>query len=111
MLRILSLLVVILALLQPDLSSAASSKKRHGSTRWHGYGFLPGYRQPPNQTIPVLGPRGATRGYPDYSPQYWYGGDWHYFGRPGFHGGGRYNGGSYGPCWVWTPIGRAWQCG
>ncbi|OKO70922.1 hypothetical protein [Bradyrhizobium sp. NAS96.2] len=111
MLRILSLLVVILALLQPDLSSAASSKMRHGSTRWHGYGFLPGYRQPPNQTIPVLGPRGAARGYPDFSPQYWYGGDWHYFGRPGFHGGGRYNGGSYGPCWVWTPIGRAWQCG
>ncbi|MGN1289792.1 MAG: hypothetical protein ACI4XG_24905 [Bradyrhizobium sp.] len=111
MLRILSLFVVILALLQPDLSSAASSKKRHGSTRWHGYGFLPGYRQPPNQTIPVLGPRGAARGYPDFSPEYWYGGDWHYFGRPGFHGGGRYNGGSYGPCWVWTPIGSAWQCG
>ena len=109
--RILLLLVVILALLQPDLSSAASSKKRHGSTRWHGYGFLPGYRQPPNQTIPVLGPRGAARGYPDFSPQYWYGGDWHYFGRPGFHGGGRYNGGSYGPCWSWTPIGRAWNCG
>ncbi len=111
MLRILSFSIVILALLQPDLSSAASSKKRHGSTRWHGYGFLPGYRQPPNPTIPVLGPRGAVRGYPDYSPQYWYGGDWHYFGRPGFHGGGRYNGGSYGPCWVWTPIGRAWECG
>ncbi|MCC8965031.1 hypothetical protein H8A95_22620 [Bradyrhizobium sp. Pear76] len=111
MLRILSLLVVILALLQPDLSSAASSKKRHGSTRWHGYGFLPGYRQPPNETIPVLGPRGAARGYPDFSPEYWYGGDWHYFGRPGFHGGGRYNGGSYGPCWSWTPIGRAWNCG
>ncbi|MCS3520503.1 hypothetical protein AB7M56_007328 [Bradyrhizobium elkanii] len=70
MLRILPLLIVILALLQPDLSSAASSKKRHGSTRWHGYGFLPGYRQPPNQTIPVFGPRGAARGYPDYSPQY-----------------------------------------
>ena len=111
MLRIRSFSLVILALVQPDLSSAASSKQRHGSTRWHGYGFLPGYRQPPNPTIPVLGPRGAARGYPDYSPQYWYGGDWHYFGRPGFHGGGRYNGGSYGPCWVWTPIGRAWECG
>ena len=74
MLRILSLLVVILALLQPDPSSAASSKKRQ-SARWHGYGFLPGYRQAPNQTIPVLGPRGAARGYPDFSPQYWYGGD------------------------------------
>ena len=110
MLRILFLLVVILALLQPDLSAAASSKKRHGSTRWHGYGFLPGYRQPPNETIPVLGPRGAARGYPDYSPRYWYGDDMYYFGRPGFYRG-RYNGGSFGPCWTWTPIGRAWNCG
>ncbi|WGS21311.1 MULTISPECIES: hypothetical protein [unclassified Bradyrhizobium] len=107
--RILSLAVVVLLLLQPDLSSAASAKKRH-TARWHGYGFLPGYRQPPNPTIPVLGPRGAARGLPDYAPQYWYGGDWYYFGRPGFYRG-RYNGGSFGPCWTWTPIGRAWNCG
>ncbi len=24
-------------------------------------------------------------------------------------GAARYNGGSFGPCWVWTPIGRAWK--
>jgi len=41
---------------------------------------------------------------------YWYMGDWHYFGRPGFYRG-RYNGGSFGPCWSWTPIGPAWNCG
>ena len=110
MLRILTFSIVILALLQPDLSAAASSKKRHGATRWHGYGFLPGYRQPRNETIPVFGPRGAARGYPDYAPRYWYGDDLYYFGRPGFYRG-RYNGGSFGPCWTWTPIGRAWQCG
>ena len=108
MLRILSLAVVTLLLLAPDLSSAAARKRQ--PAHWHGYGFLPGYRQPPNPTIPVLGPRGAARGYPDYSPQYWYGGDWYYYGRPGFYRG-RYNGGSYGPCWTWTPIGPHWNCG
>ena len=107
--RILSLSIVILLLLQPAVISPAFAKKRQAA-RWHGYGFLPGYRQPPNLTIPVLGPRGAARGYPDYSPTYWYGGDQYYFGRPGFYRG-RYNGGSFGPCWTWTPIGRAWNCG
>jgi NAD(P)-dependent dehydrogenase (short-subunit alcohol dehydrogenase family) len=35
---------------------------------------------------------------------------WYYFGRPGFYGG-RYNGGSFGPCWTRTPIGPIWNCG
>jgi len=107
--RILSLSIVILLLLQPAMISTASAKKRQ-ATRWHGYGFLPGYRQPRNETIPVFGERGAARGLPDYSPTYWYGDDQYYFGRPGFYRG-RYNGGSFGPCWTWTPIGRAWNCG
>ena len=41
---------------------------------------------------------------------YGYDGDWHYLGRPGFYGG-RYNGGSFGPCWTRTPIGPVWNCG
>jgi hypothetical protein len=109
MLRILSLAIVVLLLLAPDLGSAASPKKRP-SAHWHGYGFLPGYRQPPINSVPILGPRGAARGYPDYSPTYWYGGDQYYFGQPGFYRG-RYNGGSFGPCWTWTPIGPIWNCG
>ena len=32
------------------------------------------------------------------------------WGGPGFYRG-RYNGGSFGPCWTWTPIGRMWNCG
>ena len=49
--------------------------------------------------------------YIDPIPSYYgYDGDWHYFGRPGFYGG-RFNGGSFGPCWTRTPIGPVWNCG
>jgi hypothetical protein len=34
----------------------------------------------------------------------------YYFGQPGFYGG-RYNGGSFGPCYTRTPIGPVWNCG
>ncbi len=109
MLRILSLSNAILLSLLPALAFAAPAHKRY-IHHWHGYGFLPGYHQPPNNTVPVYGSRGASRGIPDYSPQYWYNGEWYYFGRPGFYRG-RYNGGSFGPCWTWTPIGPMWNCG
>jgi hypothetical protein len=101
--------IIILLSLLPAMAFAVPVNARH-SSRWHGYGFLPGYHQPPNNTVPVLGPRGASRGTPDYSARYWYNGEWRYFGRPGF-ARGRYNGGSFGPCWTWTPIGRMWNCG
>ena len=104
--RILSLSLAILLSLLPTIALPASAQKQH-LHRWHGYGFLPGYHQPPNVHIPVYG---LNRSAPDYTPMYWYMGDWHYFGRPGFYRG-RYNGGSFGPCWTWTPIGPAWQCG
>ena len=106
--RILSITIVILVLLLPAMTSAAPAQKRY---HWHGYGFLPGYHQPPNNAVPVYSRKGAVTGQPDYSPQYLgYDGEWHYYGRPGFVRG-RYNGGSFGPCWSWTPIGPAWQCG
>lgn len=108
MLRIASVSIVIFLSLLPAVTSAAPAK-RHAN-RWHGYGFLPGYHQPPNNTRPVFGARGAARGLPDYTPSYWYHGDRHYFGRPGFFRG-RYNGGSIGPCWTQTPIGPMWNCG
>ncbi|MBV9460456.1 MAG: hypothetical protein JO141_23510 [Bradyrhizobium sp.] len=108
--RIVSVSIAILLSLSPAMTSGASAPKRHVA-HWHGYGFLPGYHQPPNNAIPVFGRKGAVTGEPDYSPQYLgYDGDWHYFGRPGFYRG-QYNGGSFGPCWTWTPIGPAWNCG
>ncbi len=105
--RIISVSSAILLLLLPAV--AFSAPKRHVS-HWHGYGFLPGYRQPPNDSVPVYGARGAIRGTPDYTPSYWYNGERYYFGEPGFFRG-RYNGGSFGPCWTWTPIGPIWNCG
>ena len=108
MLRIASVSIVIFLSLLPAVTSAAPAK-RHAN-RWQGYGFLPGYHQPANNTRPVFGAKGAARGLPDYTPSYWYHGDRHYFGRPGFYRG-RYNGGSIGPCWTQTPIGPIWNCG
>jgi hypothetical protein len=102
---------LILLLLLPAVAFAASAHKRPPVKRWN-YGFLPGYHQPLSNTIPIIGPRGASNGNgPAYVPHYYYYGDKYYFGRPGFDGGGRYNGGSYGPCWTITPIGRVWNCG
>src|SRR6201986_3255970 len=102
--RILSVSIVILLSLQPVASSGASAQKRH-LYHWHGYGFLPGYHQPPNNSVPDFRLKGALRRAPDDVPSYWfYNGDHYYFGHPGFYRG-RYNGGSFGPCWTWTPIG------
>ena len=95
----------ILLLLLPVIAFAAPAHKRR-LPHWHGYGFLPGYHQPPNEHIPVYGAHSA----PDYTPQYWYNGAPYYYGRPGFYRG-RYNGGSMGPCWTYTPIGMIWNCG
>jgi hypothetical protein len=108
--KILLGIVVAVSLSLPAVAFAASV---HGKPLvihpWHGYGFLPGYHQPPNNNVPVYGPKGAI-GDTGYAPRYWYDGGQYYFGRPGFSGG-RYNGGSFGPCWTHTPIGLIWNCG
>jgi hypothetical protein len=105
----LSVSSLTLLLLLPAIALAGPAHKRHNIRRY-SYGFLPGYHQPLSNTIPILGPRGAVRGEPDFTPSYWYGGERYYFGEPGFFRG-RYNGGSYGPCWTYTPIGLVWTCG
>ena len=90
----------------PLPASAADTHGKRPVHRWHGYGFLPGYHPPPDPRIVHYGPQY----YFDGGPQYYYGGGWYYFGRPGSNGG-RWNGGSYGPCWTHTPIGLMWNCG
>jgi hypothetical protein len=107
--RMISVSSAVFLLLIPAVAFAAPAHKRH-SVQNRGYGFLPGYHQPPNESIPVYGARGNNRDAPAYVPRYWYNGAWRYFGRPGFYNG-RYNGGSFGPCWTITPIGRVWNCG
>lgn len=78
------------------------------------YGFLPGYRQPPY--IAEWRDRSPQYGGGDYTNhpferRYWSGGEWRYgWGGPGFYRG-RWNGGTFGPCWTRTPIGPVWNCG
>jgi hypothetical protein len=97
-------MVIVTSFALPGAAFAASvhAKRYH----WHGYGFLPGYHQPPNPNVVQYGPNQAQYG----APRYYYGGGRYYFGNPGF-AHGRWNGGSFGPCWTYTPIGRAWNCG
>ena len=109
----------VACLLLPDMSFAATSHKEKVQSsritvhpkprRWRGYGFLPGYRPQlaESQGTPVFGrplPRREAR-YID-----WYGRVQYGWGSPGFYRG-RYNGGSFGPCWTYTPIGMMPNCG
>lgn len=117
--RFVFLLIAVVLSLPPVIAPADAAQKRP-APRWQGYGFLPGYHQPPNNSRPAYTQkaavlRAARRNqrpwYIDPVPRYYgYDGAWHYFGRPGFYGG-RYNGGSFGPCWTRTPVGAVWNCG
>jgi hypothetical protein len=113
-------IAVVLSLLSVGAPAAPIHKRP--APRWHGYGFLPGYHQPLSNSLPLfkqepsvlrMARRERRHWYIDPTPYYYgYDGNQYYFGRPGFDGGGgRYNGGSYGPCWTRTPIGPVWNCG
>jgi hypothetical protein len=100
-------------------SSASKSSARKKGKRatitvrprrpWRGYGFLPGYRPQPGemQGVPQFGPRKPRREarYLDYYGNVRYG-----WGPPRYYRG-RWNAGSFGPCWTQTPIGMVWNCG
>jgi hypothetical protein len=110
---------IVLSLLCAAAVAAPVHKKRarHG----HKYGFLPGYQQPLNNAAPLFKQeasvlRNARRHrrhwYIGPTPRYYnfWDGELRYPGRPGFYRG-RFNGGSFGPCWTQTPIGPVWNCG
>jgi hypothetical protein len=117
--RLLCLSIAIVLSLLSAVALAAPGHKKP-VPGWHGYGFLPGYHQPLNNAAPLfkqdpavlrMARRERRPWYIDPVPQYYgYDGDLHYFGRPGFYRG-RYNGGSFGPCYTRTPIGPVWNCG
>lgn len=116
--RLMFLSLAIILSLLPVVTPAESAQR--AAPRWKGYGFLPGYQQPPNNSLPAYGQKAAVlrearqnrrHWYIDRTPRYYgYDGNLRYFGRPGFYGG-RYNGGSFGPCWTQTPAGPVWTCG
>jgi hypothetical protein len=118
--RLMCLSIAVVLSLLSVVATAAPIHKRP-APHWHGYGFLPGYHQPLNNALPLYDQepavlRTARRErrpwYIDPTPRYYgYDGNSYYFGRPGFDGGGRYNGGSFGPCYTRTPIGPIWNCG
>jgi hypothetical protein len=109
---------VVTALLLPAAAFAATDTAKPVHTRikvhpkrlWHGYGFLPGYRPSLAETqgVPILGRDPRNRREVRYIDLY---GNVRYgYGGPGFYRG-RYNGGSFGPCWTYTPIGMMPTCG
>ena len=102
----------------PKIAVQTKKTKKPPTRRWTGYGFLPGYRQPPNLTDwRDRSPRyrgsydryGELR-YVRYRFPYSYGRLQYGWGEPGYYRG-RWNGGSFGPCWTQTPIGMIWNCG
>jgi hypothetical protein len=119
MIRLVSLSFAIVLSLLFAVAQAAPVHKRPAS-KWHGYGFLPGYQQPLSNSLPLYAQKNALRRlvhsnkrpwYIDPTPEYFgYDGDWHYIGWPGYYRG-HYNGGTFGPCWTQTPAGPVWNCG
>jgi hypothetical protein len=121
-LRKIMLLSAIAALLLPPTTALARRDSGKGipriivypnyySKKYGKYGFLPGYRQPPN--ITEWRDRSTRYGarFPRSELRFWEDGAWRYgWGGPGFYRG-HWNGGSIGPCYTQTPIGPIWNCG
>ncbi len=116
--RLLILLLVSLAVAAPAMASPspdtvtvrATKKKHHIRRIPRGVGFLPGYRTPAQiERDRYRAWRRERRAYersgaPPVTYYYWG------YPRAQFYRG-RWNGGSFGPCWTVTPIGYQWNCG
>jgi hypothetical protein len=91
-----------------DAKTKATRTKVYVTKRWRGYGFLPGYRPWVNGLDRSGRPLKFARAEPRYFD--FYGNVYYGWGYPGFYRG-RWNGGSFGPCWTYTPIGMMPTCG
>lgn len=94
----------------PAATKPRTKIKVYPAKKWRGYGFLPGYRQPPALTDWRAQNRiSAMREMTE--PRYfnWYGEPGYGWGRPGFYRG-QWTGGSFGPCYASTPIGMMPTC-
>ena len=63
-------IAIVLSLL-PVVALAAPAHKRP-APRWHGYGFLPGYQQPPNNTLPAYAQRASVSRMARRNQRPWY---------------------------------------
>ena len=100
--------LILLATALPQAPAAAGAPDTQPITRKYvfkqkspyspRYGFLPGYRPP--EVIERDRRRAAWANGPRF-----YGPAW-----PGFYRN-RWNGGGFGPCYTYTPIGYVWNCG
>lgn len=101
--RVIFLSTAILLSLLSAVAHTAPAHKRH-KPHWHDYGFLPGYRQPPNNNFPVFGEKGAIRSTSDDAPQlYWPTPEMEQIiGDPGCLGRAK-DGSLAGPCWTPWP--------
>src|SRR5579862_4714246 len=96
MTRLISLSIAVVFSLLAITAQAAPVQKKPKPV-WHGYGFLPGYHQPPSNSQPLYAQKDAAYRlaqhrkrpwYIDPTPEYYgYDGDWHYLGWPGFYRG------------------------
>ena len=115
-----SAIAASMLIMTPAFAAPISDKRTHRAVvypnyptqpRKGPYGFLPGYRAP----LPLTEwrDRSPRHGGGDFSMnrRYLSGWEWRYgWGGPSFYRG-RWNGGTVGPCWTYTPIGPMWNCG
>src|SRR4030081_737851 len=57
--RLVFLSIAIVLSLLPVVAPAAPAHQRP-VPRWHGYGFLPGYHQPPNNSLPAYAQKASV---------------------------------------------------
>jgi len=115
--RVLSIAIVLSLL--PVVAPAAPAHKRP-APRWHGYGFLPGYHQPPNDSLPAYAQKASVSRMARHNRRPWYIDPipsllrvrWRLaLFRPAWLLRRSLQWRQLGPCWTRTPVRPIWNCG